>query len=110
MPEYPIKPSRTKMVLLGFFLAIAAAIGVTVLLEMLFGRVRGLSAVTALTGQRPMVVIPYITTAEELRSNQALRRRMTWAGVSLAVLLLASVHMFITPLPVLLVRLFAVLG
>jgi polysaccharide chain length determinant protein (PEP-CTERM system associated) len=110
MPEYPIKPSRTKMVLLGFFLAIAASIGVTVLLEMLFGRVRGLSAVTALTGQRPLVVIPYITTTEELRSNQALRRRMTWAGVGLAVLLLATVHVFITPLPVLLVRLFAVLG
>ncbi|MEZ5645311.1 MAG: hypothetical protein R3E99_09195 [Burkholderiaceae bacterium] len=110
LAEYPIKPSRTKMVLLGFFLAIAAAIGIVIVLELLFGRVRGVSAITSLTGQRPMVVIPYITTSEELHMNQAVRRRLTWTGLAFVVLVLASVHVFITPLQVLLVRLFAVLG
>jgi len=110
LPEYPIKPSRKKIVLFGFFLSVAAAVGVATLLEMLFGRVRGANAVGALTGHVPMVSIPYIVTADELRSRQALRSRLMWLASGLFVLVLVSVHYFVAPLSTLLVQLFARLG
>lgn len=110
MPEYPLKPNRKKLVALGVFLALAAAAGMAVLLEMVFARVRGANAVTALTGQRPMVVIPYITTVAEAHSAQMLRRRFIVLMAGLGVLGIVAVHTLVTPLHTLLISLFARLG
>lgn len=110
MPEYPSKPNRKKIVALGFFLALAASAGMVVLLEMVFARVRGVSALTALTGQRPMVVIPYMTTAAELRSTQLLRRRFFGLLACLGVIGLAVVHTLFVPLDTLLISLFSRMG
>jgi polysaccharide chain length determinant protein (PEP-CTERM system associated) len=110
MPEDPIKPNRKKIAALGFFLALAAGAGMAVLLETIFARVRGVGALTALTGQRPLVVIPYITTATELQSTQLLRRRLVVLAVGLGVICLVVVHLFIVPLDALLISLFSRLG
>jgi polysaccharide biosynthesis transport protein len=80
------------------------------LLEMLFARVRGVNAVTALTGQRPMVVIPYITTSDDIRSTQLLRKRFFGLAVGLGLISLLVVHTLIAPLPELLVSLFSPAG
>lgn len=110
MPEYPFKPQRKKVVALGFFLAIAAAAGVVALLELIFARVRGVNLVTALTGQRPMVVIPYITSADELRSSQALRMRLIAFMAGLVLVCLLVVHTMVVPLHTLLISLFSRTG
>jgi flagellar basal body-associated protein FliL len=110
MPEYPIKPSRRKIVALGFFLALAAAAGVAVLLEMVFSRVRGSNAVSALTGQRPMVVIPYITTTAEFIANQQMRKRAVILAVGLGLITLGVVHTMFVPLHTLLMTMFTRLG
>lgn len=110
LPEYPIKPSRRKIVALGFFLALAASVGVAVLLEMIFARVRGTSALTALTGQRPLVVIPYMTTAAELRSAQVLRKWFFGLVAGLGLIGLVVVHTLFVPLDTLLISLFSRLG
>ncbi len=110
MPEYPVKPNRKKIVALGFFLALAAAAGVVALLEMIFARVRGVNALTALTGQRPMVVIPYMTTAAELHSAQLLRKWLIGLMAGLALISLVVVHIFFMPLHTLLISLFSHLG
>lgn len=110
MPEYPVKPSRRKIVALGFFLALAASAGVMMLLETLFARVRGINAVTAITGQRPMVVIPYIETRNEAAETLVLRRRAIGVAAGLGVLGLAAVHFLITPLHTLVISLFSALG
>lgn len=110
MPEYPIKPNRKKMVALGFFLALAASAGIAFLLETLFARVRGADAVAAITGRRPLVVVPYIVTANETREAQALRNRVIGVAIGTGVLLLALVHTMITPLHTVLINLFARLG
>ena len=110
MPEYAVKPERRKLVALGFFVAIAVAVGMVLVLEKLFGRVQGMTAVTALTGQRPMVVVPYITTAEETRSLELLRKRIYWAGVCFGVVALVIVHTAIVPLHSLFISLFSHLG
>lgn len=110
MPEYPIKPSRKKLVAVGFVLALAAAVGVAVLLETLFTRVRGVNALTALTGQRPMVVIPYIATAAEAQSALLLRRRLIILGAGAGLVFIALFHALVMPLPTLLISLFSRLG
>jgi len=110
LPEYPIKPSRRKLVALGFFLALAAAAGVAVLLEVMFARVRGRNALTAITGQRLMVVIPYIATEAEQRSNQLQHRRFVGLLIGLGLIGLVMVHFLISPLHTLLISLFARLG
>ncbi len=110
MPEDPIKPSRKKLVALGFFLALAAAAGVAILLEVIFARVRGSNALTALTGQRPMVVIPYISTDAELQSTQSLHKRFTGLMVGLGLICLVMVHVLVVPLHTLLISLFSRLG
>ncbi|MCV0440668.1 MAG: hypothetical protein K5880_18910 [Hydrogenophaga sp.] len=106
MPEYPVKPIRKKIVAQGFIAALAAGAGVMALLEFLFARVRGINAVTALTGQRPMVVIPYIETRSEVAQAWTPRKRAFIAAVTLVgVLVLAAVHVLVTPLHTLLVSL-----
>lgn len=110
MPEDPVKPSRKKLVALGLFLALAAAAGVAVLLEAMFARVRGINALTALTGQRPLVVIPYISTTADLQSAQQLRKRVIALAAGLGVATLLIVHTMVTPLHTLLISLFAHLG
>ncbi|MGE0350249.1 GumC family protein [Hydrogenophaga sp.] len=108
MPEYPVKPSRKKIVAQGFIVALAAGAGAMALLEFLFARVRGINAVTALTGQRPMVVIPYIETRSEVAQTWSPRKRALVAATGLAgVLGLVAVHVLITPLHTLLISLFS---
>ncbi|MFP8781481.1 GumC family protein [Hydrogenophaga sp. RWCD_12] len=107
MPEYPIKPSRKKVVALGFFLALAAAAGVVVLLEVIFARVRGVNSLTAVTGLRPMVVIPYITTASELHATQVLRIRLIALSAGLVLLGLVLIHTLVVPLHTLLISVFS---
>jgi polysaccharide biosynthesis transport protein len=108
MPEYPVKPSRKKLVAQGFIVALAVGLGLMALLEFLFARVRGVNAVTALTGLRPMVVIPYIETRDEVAQAWSPRKRAIVAVVGLVGISgLAAVHFLITPLHTLLVSLFS---
>lgn len=60
LPEFPIKPSRKKVVAAGVIAALGAAVGIALLLEMLLGRVWGANALTAAVNQRPLAVIPFI--------------------------------------------------
>jgi succinoglycan biosynthesis transport protein ExoP len=110
MPEYPVKPSRKKIVALGFFMALAAGGGIMVLLEMLFARVRGVNAVAAITGQRPMVVIPYIDTRMEAMQTKTLFKRAMGVAAGVGVLGIAAVHFMVMPLHTLLLSLFSRLG
>jgi polysaccharide biosynthesis transport protein len=110
VPEDPIKPNRKKIAAMGFFLAIAAAGAVALVLEKLFARVRGSNAVAAVTGHRPLVAIPYIVTESEIRHNRLVRVRALW-GIGLFGLLLIFVfHVTVMPLQSLMVRLISSLG
>ncbi len=66
-PRDPIKPDRKKMLALGFALAIAAAGGAVLGLEVLDGSVKGSSDLLSSVNKRPLVVIPYIRTRREQR-------------------------------------------
>ncbi|OJU89713.1 MAG: hypothetical protein BGO13_10635 [Burkholderiales bacterium 66-5] len=100
-PDRPIKPNRRKMIALGLVLAAVAAAGMVMLMETLRGTVRGVGALTAIVGQRPLVIVPYIAIAAE-----GVRRRKLWLRAAVAAVLalalaLAAVHFFYMPLDLL---------
>jgi hypothetical protein len=78
LPEKPFKPNRIKILAMGFFLAIAAAIGAVLLLELTDKRIRGAEALTHVLGYRPLVVIPYLQIEEEMVRS----KRMSLPGIA----------------------------
>ena len=102
-PEYPVKPSRKKIVAAGFMAAVGAALGMAMLLEMLFARVWGSNALSAAVNQRPIAVIPYITTRSEVQAVEHWRKRAVWIALLAGLLVLAAVHVWVTPLQTLLI-------
>lgn len=102
LPEYPISSGRRKTVALGVIAALAAALGVAALLEAMFPRVRGENAVTAITGQKPLVVIPYIKNAEDERMIKNTKKWLMWGAMAAVTLALLFLHFTLKPLPELL--------
>jgi len=81
MPEYPIKPSRKKLLAGGLAAAIGAAVGIALLLEMLLARVWGVNALTAAVNQRPLAVIPYIPIGSELAALEKWRKGSVFSAL-----------------------------
>jgi len=106
LAESPIEPKRKKIVAIGFFLAIAGAIGFAMLLESLDKRIWGYDALTAQLRMQPLVAIPYIATAAELRRRKNMLRNVIIISILLVMLALALLHFFITPLDILISSLF----
>jgi polysaccharide biosynthesis transport protein len=102
LPEYPVSSGRRKTLALGVIAALAAALGVAALLETMFPRVRGENAVAAITGQKPLVVIPYITNAEDDRVIRDMKKWLMWGAMATVALVLLFLHFTLQPLPELL--------
>lgn len=73
LPERPFKPNRIQILALGFIFALGSAVGAVMLLESIDKRIRGADALTHVLGHRPLVVIPYLSTEEEVQMR---RKRM----------------------------------
>jgi succinoglycan biosynthesis transport protein ExoP len=104
--ESPIEPKRKKIVAIGFFLAIAGAIGFAMLLEALDKRIWGYDALTSQLRMQPLVAIPYIATAAEVKRSKNMLRNAIIISILLVILALALLHFFITPLDILISSLF----
>ncbi len=81
MPEKPFKPNRIQILALGFLLAIASSVGVVMLLESIDKRIRGMEALTHVLGHRPLAVIPFLHTEEEMERKKNLNVREIVAGL-----------------------------
>lgn len=100
-PEKPIKPNRLLIIIAGFLGAIAASIGLAVLMEALDKRIRGVDMLASVMKIQPMATIPYITNKAELKRKKYIVF-YTLVGVLITVfLVLLLVHIFIMPLDVL---------
>lgn len=103
-PDKPAKPDRAKIILMGLFASFGAPVGLVFVLENLNQRIRGANALTAALGHRPLVVIPYITTREQLAAR---RRRIKYAviiGVIVFGLGVGAIHKFYMPLDILMFK------
>lgn len=96
-PEYRLSPVRKKIIGLGLFGALGLGLVFAGFLEFLDKRVRGQGALSAVINMRPLAVIPYISTQDELKHKKNLMKRAYFAGVVLAGLLLlaAIVYFFV---------------
>jgi polysaccharide biosynthesis transport protein len=98
LPEKPIKPNRLLIILIGLVAAIASAIGLAVLMEMLDKRVRGVDALASIMKMQPIATIPYILNAAELKRRKH-NVAYTLTSISAATLfILLSVHSFVMPI------------
>lgn len=107
MPDRPIKPDRKKLVVMGFFLALAGSGGVVMALEGINQRVRGASAVTAIFHQRPLVSIPYIAIKEEQGRRRRWLKLAILGGAIMLAGILALLHFLYMPLDIILIKIMA---
>jgi polysaccharide biosynthesis transport protein len=56
-----VRPNRLKILALGLFAALGAAVGLMVLLELLDTRIHGRRQVVGLVGEPPLAIIPWVT-------------------------------------------------
>jgi polysaccharide biosynthesis transport protein len=102
IPEEPASPNRPLVMILGAVLAILIAIGVAAMLESLDGTVRGRrDLISLVAGVPPLAIIPDIVLEQSV--SQIWIQRAIWAGVGLAVVIVAlvAVNFFYEPLDVL---------
>jgi polysaccharide chain length determinant protein (PEP-CTERM system associated) len=110
MPDKPIKPDRKKMIVIGFFLALAASGGLVVMLENINGGVRGVEALESVTPVPILAAIPYIQLDEEIVERQRLIKRVLIVTGVLLLMTLLALHIFYLPLDVLFMKVLVRLG
>jgi polysaccharide biosynthesis transport protein len=110
MPDSPIKPNRKKLIVLGFFVAMAAACGSVILLENISGGVRGIEALESITPVPLLAVIPYIQVGEEVAKRERLIKRALIAAGAFLLIMLLALHIFYLPLDILVMKALGRLG
>lgn len=101
LPESPIRPDRRKLLLMCLILSGGVGGGLVFLLEWADKSVRNPQQVARVLGEPPIVMLPYIETAEDISRRAATRRYLIGSAAGGFVILLVSVHYFYKPLDVL---------
>lgn len=100
-PEMPTSPNRIVIIVLGFMLAVASAVGVVVLIENLDTSVRNRRDLELLLSVPPLAVVPWIEIESDRVEQEQRRRRLLIRGAVGLVVALILVHMLYRPLDVL---------
>jgi len=110
VPEKPIRPDRKRLLAMGIVVAGAGSAGLAALMEALNGTVRGVEALSAVLGSRPLGTIPYIQIAAEAGLRR--RRYALLAGASVGALLLGlvGIHFMYLPLDMLMSKVIVRMG
>ena len=102
LPASPHQPDRMALLFFGFVLAIGSGVGNLAFREATDQRLYGPRAIEAVTGARPLAVIPRIETDDDRKRHS---RRSAALALSIAVgvvLVVAWFHFFVVPLQYLL--------
>lgn len=95
------KPNRKKLIVFGFAGSIGAGVGLGILIEMLFGGVRGYTQISRVVGKPPIVVIPLIQTDHEKRRKRRIIYSLIVLGIILGLGAVILFHFFVMNLEVL---------
>jgi hypothetical protein len=101
LPEEPIKPNRSGIIILGFLLSMAGSFGYAFVAESMDGSIRSVRGVTAILDTPPLSVIPYMNNSEDLVRVQKTKKIAATAFAGGLVLLIVLAHFLWTPLDVL---------
>jgi len=100
MPEKPISPNRTILLLIGFFLSAAVGIAIVVVAEMLDPSIRGERQLADVIGAQPLISVPYIMLENEVSANNKKLYQVIGGLVVVGILALLAIHFFVKPLDV----------
>lgn len=100
-PEEPIKPNRLAIILLGFILSIAAALGLGFVKASVDHGIYTANQLRAVTDSLPLIVIPFIETDEDLQKKNKFKYQLLFAIFAILLSSLIIVHLFFIPLDVL---------
>tara|TARA_R110002153_G_scaffold18021_5_gene63278 strand:- start:113098 stop:114876 length:1779 start_codon:yes stop_codon:yes gene_type:complete len=101
VPSKAEKPNRKKILLMGVVASIGSGIGIALLVEILFGGLRGYKETSRVMGRAPLVVLPIITTEQDIIKRRRLRNRILFLLVILLALMVAAFHIWVMNLEVL---------
>ncbi|MEE2729384.1 MAG: Wzz/FepE/Etk N-terminal domain-containing protein [Pseudomonadota bacterium] len=101
MPEKPVRPNRMLIVMAGFILAAASAVGMLFILEKLDRTLRSPNAVSRHLGRAPLAVIPHIITYSEAKAVKRGRLYLAGGLVMAGMMLATAIHLAWMPLDVL---------
>ncbi|MBW2141570.1 MAG: hypothetical protein JRG97_10945 [Deltaproteobacteria bacterium] len=104
LPEKPYKPDRTAIILVGFILAIGAGAGFAGIRESLDNTIKTADEVAYLTNLPLLSVLPLVKTDEQRRVRRIKYVAIVVGLILLIVLVLLAVHVFITPLDILMIK------
>jgi uncharacterized protein involved in exopolysaccharide biosynthesis len=100
MPENPISPNRSLIVILGLLLSMGLGVGAAAAHESFDASVRGPNDIRQLLQVPALASIPVIVTAEDRVRLKRITRYSWGAGVIVVILLAVTVHLFVRPLDV----------
>ena len=98
VPTKPEKPNRVRIILVGLFASIAAGVGLVLLMEMLDQSVRTSQDLEKRLSVRPIAVIPYISTREEVAARRRNIKLLMAGSAASIVVGLGLIHAFYLPL------------
>jgi polysaccharide chain length determinant protein (PEP-CTERM system associated) len=101
VPSKAEKPDRVKLFVMGVVASIGASLGLALLIEMLFGGVRGYNQMSRIIGQAPLVVISMITSREDILKKKKGRLNIALAIILLLGFCIAGFHYWVMDLEVL---------
>ena len=101
-PIDPIKPNRIAVFVLGLVLSLGVGVGLGALAEAMDMSVYGPLHLASVTGAPPLVVVPRIWTAADIRRKWTIRGFAGTAFIAVFAGAVLAVHYFVMPLDVVL--------
>jgi uncharacterized protein involved in exopolysaccharide biosynthesis len=102
LPSSPIKPNRLAIFVLGVVLSLGVGGGLGALAEVMDSSVYGPLQLASVVGAPPLVVVPRISTAADIRRKWWIRVLALLAFIVVFAGAMSAVHHFIMPLDVML--------
>jgi len=101
LPEKPSKPNRLAILFLGFIFSLAGGVGTVAVAEAMSDAIKDTQGLMMVTGEPPLITIPYIEIEAEREKRVAIRRRLIVAVLIAGLSSVVIFHFLIMPLDVL---------
>ena len=95
LPSKPEKPNRFKIFLMGFAASFGIGVGLALLYEMLMGGVRGYNDISKIFGSPPLVVVPVLNTAGEIKKTTINRHIKVYWLIGITTILILVFHFLV---------------